>query len=65
MAPRNPRVYVGIQWALLVISLFLTVATIVDLAQGATGSSLWIAVVCWPIVAIAAVVGIVRYRGQS
>lgn len=65
MAVQNTRNYLVIQWLLLVISVGLTIATVVDLVGGATGSSLWIAVFCWPIVAVSAVIGIVRHSAKN
>jgi hypothetical protein len=40
-------------WAVLVIAISLTVVNLVDLVRGDTSVSIWIGLVCWPIVAIA------------
>lgn len=42
-----------LHWIVLVIAIFLTVISIVDIVRGESGFALWIGVICWPIVVIA------------
>lgn len=60
----NPKRYIILQSIVLVISTFLAITTIVDLATGHQGLSLWIAAICWPIVAIVSAYQIIQVRRQ-
>lgn len=40
-----------LHWIVLVIALFLTVINLYDLIKGESSLSIWIGMVCWPIVA--------------
>lgn len=40
-------------WAVLVIAVTLTFVNVVDLVRGDSSLSVWIGLVCWPIVALA------------
>ena len=61
MATRNPTLVRGLQWVALVIAVVRSVLTIIDLASGTTGVSLWTGLVCWPIVAVCSVIYLVKH----
>lgn len=46
----------------LVIGIALTVLAIYDITHGERSTSEWIAIVCWPIVAIGSAVQLTRLR---
>ena len=62
--PKNPKRFIVLQIVFIVIAVILTVASIIDLVSGQTGTSIWIGVVCWPIVAVLSAVQIVQVRKQ-
>lgn len=66
MATRNPRLRNSslrtLQWVSLVIGVLLTALALYDLSNGERSISVWVALVCWPIVAIASIVQLVRLR---
>lgn len=61
---KSARTTITIQSIVALIATILTIATIIDIAAGHSSTSLWIAVVCWPIVIVLSVFQIVRARRQ-
>jgi len=51
-----------LNWITLVIGIALTVLAIYDITHGERSTSEWIAIVCWPIVAIGSAVQLTRLR---
>jgi hypothetical protein len=52
-------------WFCVVGGVLLTILAIYDLANGERNPSLWLAVVCWPLLAIAGGLQIVFIRRQG
>lgn len=55
----------GLAWFCIVAGIALTALAIYDLANGERNPSLWVAVICWPLVAIAGVLQLIRIRGED
>jgi hypothetical protein len=52
-------------WFCVLGGVLLTVLAIYDLASGERNPSLWLAVVCWPLVAVAGALQIVFIRREG
>jgi hypothetical protein len=52
----------NLNWALLGVSVALTVLNLVDLLGGDASWSVWLGVVCWPIVAICTAYELATHR---
>jgi hypothetical protein len=52
-------------WFCVLGGVLLTVLAIYDLANGERNPSLWLAVVCWPLVAVAGALQIVFIRREG
>jgi hypothetical protein len=49
-------------WFSVLAGLLLTALAVYDLADGERNPSLWLAIVCWPIVTISGALQVVRIR---
>ncbi|XPP26387.1 MAG: hypothetical protein ACNYNX_12365 [Leucobacter sp.] len=59
---KNSKLVITLQTVAIVIAVFLTVMVVLDLVNGQHSPSVWIGLVCWPVVAILGVVQIVQVR---
>jgi hypothetical protein len=51
-----------LNWLVLVISVALTAMNLVDLLGGDASWSVWLGIVCWPIVAVCTAYELVTHR---
>ncbi|SNS99740.1 hypothetical protein [Rhodococcoides kyotonense] len=59
-ASRETRI--KLQWVSLVVGVALSIVAIYDISQGQHSTSVWIAIVCWPLVSVLSVVQLIRLR---
>jgi hypothetical protein len=51
-----------LNWVALLIALALTAVAIYDIANGERNFSVWLSIICWPIVVIGSAVQLARIR---
>ncbi|OZG29129.1 hypothetical protein BH683_010695 [Williamsia sp. 1138] len=63
--PPGSSARAGLAWFCVVAGIALTALAVYDLANGERNPSLWVAVICWPLVAISGGLQLIRIRGQK
>ena len=51
---------IRLQWISFVVGIALTVVAVYDIVGGQHNISVWIAIICWPLVAVLSAVQLVR-----